>query len=147
MLRLASGMGKPVERSAVRCSPATLDVPHTVLHNEIQTEIRSVIMAAMSLRLSEALDAKLDDEAKRAGLARSELARTAIAEYLTRRERERFVAGFVAEARAAYGDEKIRDEARSFAEDALAIDNEAGDLAAGLRKGRAAVPPHGGKRK
>jgi predicted transcriptional regulator len=147
MLRLASGMGKPIERSAARRSRARFDVPLIVPHNEIHIEIREVIMPAISLRLSDVLEAKLDDEAKRAGLARSELARTAIAEYLTRRERERFIAGFVAEARAAYGDEKIRAEARSFAEDAVAIDNEAGDLAAGARKGRSPGPLHSGRRK
>jgi hypothetical protein len=51
----------------------------------------------------------------------------AIAEFLARRERERFLAAFVAEARAAYGNPAIRGEALAIAEEALPLDNEALD--------------------
>ena len=81
-------------------------------------------MAGMSLRLPEDLEARLDDEAKREGVGRSEVARTAIAEFLDRKERERYIQAFVAEARAAYADPGIRDEALAFAEEALPLDNE-----------------------
>ena len=64
-------------------------------------------------------------EARRAGVPRSEIARTAIEELLNRRERERYLAAFVAEARATYGDAKIRDESRALADEALPLDNEA----------------------
>jgi predicted transcriptional regulator len=81
-------------------------------------------MAGLSLRLPEELEARLDEEAQREGVARSEVARTAIAQFLDRRERERHIAAFVAEARAAYADPRIRDEALVLAEEALPLDNE-----------------------
>ncbi len=73
-------------------------------------------MANLRLRLPEDLESRLDDEAKREGLRRSEVARTAIAEFLDRRERERTIDAFVEEARAAYSDPEIRDEALVLAE-------------------------------
>jgi len=81
-------------------------------------------MAGLSLRLPEDLESRLDEEAQREGVARSEVARAAIAEFLDRRERERHIAAFVAEARAAYGDARIRNEALALAEEALPLDNE-----------------------
>lgn len=81
-------------------------------------------MAALSLRLPEELEAKLDEEARREGVARSEVARTAIAEFLERKERERYIAAFVVEARAAYAEPEIRDEALALAKEALPLDNE-----------------------
>ncbi len=86
-------------------------------------------MGALSLRLPDDLETRLDEEARRAGVARSEVARVAITEFLHRKERERFLAAFVAEARAAYGDPAIRQEALAIAEEALPLDNEALDLA------------------
>ena len=47
------------------------------------------------------------------GVARSEVARTAIGEFLERKARERHIAAFVAEAQAAYADPRIRDERSS----------------------------------
>ena len=81
-------------------------------------------MAGLSLRLPEDLESRLDDEARREGVGRSEVARTAIAEFLDRRERERHIAAFVAEARAAYADPGVRDEALKLAEEAVPLDNE-----------------------
>jgi predicted transcriptional regulator len=81
-------------------------------------------MAGFSLRLPEELETKLDEEARREGVARSEVARTAIAEFLERKERERYIAAFVAEARAAYADPKIRKDALTLAKEALPLDNE-----------------------
>ncbi|MGH8252244.1 MAG: ribbon-helix-helix protein, CopG family [Steroidobacteraceae bacterium] len=81
-------------------------------------------MAGFSLRLPEDLESRLEEEARREGLARSEVARTAIAEFLERRERARYIAAFVAEARAAYADPNIRQEALALAEEAVALDNE-----------------------
>ena len=81
-------------------------------------------MASFSLRLPEDLESQLDEEARREGVARSEVARTAIAEFLERRKRERYLAAFVAEARAAYADPRIRKEALALAEEALPLDNE-----------------------
>lgn len=81
-------------------------------------------MPGFSLRLPVDLETRLDDEARREGLARSEIARTAIVEYLDRRERQRYLAGFVSEAKAAYADPDIRREALALAEEAVTLDNE-----------------------
>jgi predicted transcriptional regulator len=81
-------------------------------------------MSGLSLRLPEDLEAKLDEEARREGVGRSEVARTAIAEFLERKARERHIAAFVAEARAAYAMPQIRDEALALAKEALPLDNE-----------------------
>jgi predicted transcriptional regulator len=82
-------------------------------------------MTGLSLRLPDELESKLDEEARREGVGRSEIARTAIAEFLERKERERHMAAFVAEAKAAYGDPQIRAQALALAEEALPLDNEA----------------------
>lgn len=81
-------------------------------------------MPGFSLRLPEDLESRLDAEARLEGIARSEIARTAIAEFLERRERQRYLAAYVAEARAAYGDFSIRKEALALAQEALPLDNE-----------------------
>ena len=95
-------------------------------------------MAGFSLRLPDDLEFRLDEEARREGMARSEVARTAIAEFLERRERARYMAAFVAEARAAYSDPRIRKEALALAEEALPLDNE------GLRVAERRGPYPGG---
>ena len=95
-------------------------------------------MAGFSLRLPEDLESRLDEEARREGLARSQVARTAIAEFLERRERARYMAAFVAEARAAYATPAIRKEALALAEEALPFDNE------GLRVAERRGPYRGG---
>lgn len=81
-------------------------------------------MAGFSLRLPEDLESRLDDEARHEGVARSQVARTAIAEFLERKERQRYLAAFVTEARAAYADPKIRKDALALAQEALPLDNE-----------------------
>ncbi len=81
-------------------------------------------MAGFSLRLPDDLQSRLDEEARREGVARSEIARAAIAEFLVQKERQRTLAAFVAEARAAYADPKIRRDALALAEEALPLDNE-----------------------
>lgn len=81
-------------------------------------------MARFNLQLPEDLESRLDEEARRVGVARSEVARTAIAVFLKRRERQRTIAAFVSEARAAYAEPKIRREALALAEEALPLDNE-----------------------
>lgn len=92
-------------------------------------------MPALSLRLPEDLDHRLEEEANREGLPRSEVARNAISDYLTRREKERFMAELVAEARIAYTDEAIRREAVELAEGFVETDNEALDAAEGRKPG------------
>jgi len=92
-------------------------------------------MPALSLRLPEDLDHRLDEEAQREGLPRSEVARQAITDYLARRERERFMAELVAEAKAAYADESLRLEALDIAGNFQDADNEALDRAEGRKPG------------
>lgn len=74
-------------------------------------------MGALSLRLPEDFDTRLDEEARLAGKTRSEIARQAIAEFLERREKERFMAGMVAAAQALAADPAARHEAREMAND------------------------------
>ena len=88
-------------------------------------------MPALSLRLPEDLGRRLEDEASLEQMPRSEVVRIAITDYLARRERERFMAELVAEARTAYGDEAIRREALEMAEEGIDVSNEALDIAEG----------------
>lgn len=92
-------------------------------------------MPSLSLRLPDDLEQRLDKEARLEGVPRSEVARAAIDDFLARRERERFLAELVAEARAAYGNQKIRGEASALAEEFLDSDNAALDLAEGREAG------------
>ena len=92
-------------------------------------------MTGFSLRLPDELESRLDREARAEGLPRSEIARTAIVEFLDRREKERVIAAFVKEAQAAYSTPALRQEALALAEEALPLDNEALALA-DLPRGR-----------
>lgn len=76
-------------------------------------------MSAISLRLPDDFDARLEEEARLEGKTRSEIARQAIAEFLERREKERFMAELVEEARRAYADPAIRREALEIANDTV----------------------------
>lgn len=88
-------------------------------------------MSLMSLRLPEDLDARLGREAARSGRGRSDIARTALAEYLARQEREQFVADYV---RSAMGED--REEVLARAEEFLPLENEALALAESGGKSR-----------
>ena len=92
-------------------------------------------MPALSLRLPEDLDHRLTEEAQREDLPRSEVARQAISEFLTRREKERFMAELVAEARSGYATEAVRREAMDLAEESIVTGNEALDIAEGHKPG------------
>lgn len=74
-------------------------------------------MTAISLRLPDDVEAHLKAEAQREGKTQSEIARVAITEYLTRREKERFIAELVAAGRALAADPQAWAEARAIAED------------------------------
>ena len=86
-------------------------------------------MSTLSIRLPEDLDRQLEKEAKLSHKKRSELVRDALAEYLRKRERDRFMAELVAEARAAHAAAAIRREALQIEEEFLPLDNEALDIA------------------
>ncbi len=74
-------------------------------------------MSAISLRLPDDFDSRLEEEARLEGKTRSDIARQAIAEYLERREKERFMAEMVAAARALAADPAARHEALEMAND------------------------------
>lgn len=74
-------------------------------------------MSALSLRLPDDFDTRLEEEARLEGKTRSEIARQAIAEYLERREKERFMAEMVAAAQALAADPAARREALELAND------------------------------
>jgi len=92
-------------------------------------------MPTISLRLSEEIEERLNNEAKRAERARSEVVREAIVEYIDRHERERFMAEIVTEAQRAYSDPAMRQEALDIAEEAIETGNEAMDIAEGREAG------------
>jgi len=92
-------------------------------------------MGAISLRLPEEMERKLATEAELAGRPRSEVIREALTRYLAQRERERFMAELVAEAKAGYSDPNLRREALEIAEEGVVLSNEALDLAEGRRPG------------
>ncbi|MBS3965363.1 MAG: ribbon-helix-helix protein, CopG family [Methylomonas sp.] len=80
-------------------------------------------MPAISLRLSDDVEANLKAEAQLEGKSQSEIARLAITEYLARRERERFMAEMVAAGRAMANDPQAKAEALAIAEDFAAADD------------------------
>jgi predicted transcriptional regulator len=102
-------------------------------------------MPALSLRLPEDLDHRLDEEARREGVPRSEVARNAISEFLARREKERYLAELVAEAQSGYANETVRREALEIAEEGIVTGNETLDVAEGRSPG-APAPEEDGER-
>lgn len=88
-------------------------------------DIRFVIRCVMSLisiRLPDDLDAQLSREAEKSQRPKSELAREAIAQFLDRRERERFLGAI---ARAAQAARAEAEDPLAIAAEALPLDNEA----------------------
>ena len=79
-------------------------------------------MSIISVRLPEDIELSLNREAERTQRAKSEIARDAIAQYLQRQERDRFLAE-IARAARARGDS----DALDLATEALPLDNEALD--------------------
>jgi predicted transcriptional regulator len=102
-------------------------------------------MSVISLRLPEDLEAKLAEEARLSSRLRSEVARDAIADYLARLERERFLASLEAAARNLASDRDSSGEALGVAEQFLPLDNEA--LALGEPASRYRLPPAAKTRK
>jgi predicted transcriptional regulator len=77
-------------------------------------------MSIVSVRLPDDIELSLNREAERTQRAKSEIARDAIAQYLQRQERDRFLAE-IARAARARGDS----DALDLAAEALPFDNEA----------------------
>lgn len=80
-------------------------------------------MAAISIRLPDELESRLAQEARFEQKPRAEIARDAIADYLARKEHERFMAKLVAAARALASDPDAVAEAREIAHDFDTIDD------------------------
>jgi predicted transcriptional regulator len=102
-------------------------------------------MSVISLRLPDDLEANLEEEARLSNRPRSEIARDAIADYLARLERERFLASLEAAARNLASNPESSSEALSVAEQFLPLDNEA--LALGEPASKYRVPPAAKTRK
>jgi predicted transcriptional regulator len=79
-------------------------------------------MSAISLRLPDDIKRRLDAESNASGVTRSDLARTAITEFLQRRERERFMRQLLTEAQTAYADPATRAAAQEWVDLAFADD-------------------------
>jgi len=79
-------------------------------------------MSTVSIRLPDEIELSLSREAQRTRRPKSEIARDAIAEYLKRQERDRFL-GDIARAARARGDS----DALRLAAEALPLDNESMD--------------------
>ena len=106
-------------------------------------------MAAISLRLPDDLEAKLDEEARLTCRPKSEVARDAIADYLARAERERFLVRLETAARNLALDPASKGEALAVAEEFLPLENEAlelGEPSASYRTVRAAKARKKGRR-
>jgi predicted transcriptional regulator len=84
-------------------------------------------MSLVSIRLPDDIEARLAREAEQSQRPKSEIARDAIVDYLQRLDRNRFL-GEIARAARARGDA----EAIDSAEETLALDNEALDIAEGV---------------
>src|SRR3979490_2895891 len=87
------------------------------------------VMAIVSIRLPDDVVLSLNREAERTRRAKSEIARDAIAQYLKRQERDRFLAEIARAARA--GSES---EALDLADEALPLDNDEHEIAASLMR-------------
>jgi len=98
--------------------------------------IKVHIMTTLNLRLTDQIDQQLSQEAQRENRTRSEVAREALAWYLTEMKKSRFMNQLVEEARAAYSNKDIRREALEIAEEFLPLDNEALDAAEGRKAGK-----------
>ena len=81
-------------------------------------------MAMLNIRLTDPIEQQLTEEARRENKTRSEIARDALAWYLTEIEKKRFMTQLLEEARSAYAIENIRQEVQAIAEEFLPIENE-----------------------
>ena len=84
-------------------------------------------MTTLNIRLSDQIEQRLADEARRENKTRSEIARDALTWYLTEIEKKRFMDQLLEEARAAYANDQIRREAMEIAEAFLPFESEIPD--------------------
>lgn len=92
-------------------------------------------MSLLSIRVPKELEKKLAEEAKVSHKKRAQLVREALSAYLRAQERGRFLGEMARAARALATDEGARREALEIAEESVAFDNEALDIAEGRKPG------------
>jgi predicted transcriptional regulator len=88
-------------------------------------------MTVICVQLPDSLKRKVDLEVRLTGRSRSEVVRDAIAISVARRDHERFIAEYVAEATAGYSNPILRREAIQIAGELDAAGSESCDLAGG----------------
>ena len=93
-------------------------------------------MPMLNIRLTDQIEQQLSEEARRENRTRSEIARDALTWYLTEIEKKRFMNQLLEEAREAYANENIRQEAKEIAEEFLPLENEALDIAEDPKSGK-----------
>ena len=93
-------------------------------------------MSMLNIRLTDQIEQQLAEEARRENRTRSEIARDALTWYLTEIEKKRFMDQLLEEAREAYANENIRQEAKEIAEEFLPLENEGLDSAEDLKSGK-----------
>ncbi len=93
-------------------------------------------MSMLNIRLTDQIEQQLSEEARRENRTRSEIARDALSWYLTEIEKKRFMDQLLEEAREAYANENIRQEAKEIAEEFLPLENEVLDIAEDLKSGK-----------
>ncbi len=76
-------------------------------------------MSHLSVRLSDEVQRRLDEEASLTGQNRSDLVREAVGEYLTRRERDRLIEEMKQAARALAADPEAVRESRESTEEGI----------------------------
>jgi hypothetical protein len=90
-------------------------------------------MGAITIRLDKKIEDKLEAEIRLEKKTRSQLLRTALEDYLRRREQGRMMQALIQEMQRL--PPTAREESIALAEEALPLDNEALDLAEGRKPG------------
>lgn len=85
-------------------------------------------MSMLNIRLTDQIEQQLSEEALRENRTRSEIARDALAWYLTEIKKKRFMDQLLEEAREGYANETIRQEAKEISEEFLPLENETLDI-------------------
>ncbi len=102
-------------------------------------------MAMLNILLTGQIEQQLAEEAQRENKTRAEIAHDALAWYLAEAEKQRFIDQLLEEAREAYANESIRQEAKAIAEEFLPLENEGLDIAEGSLSGNLPMTESTGK--
>ena len=102
-------------------------------------------MAILNILLTDQIEQQLTEEARRENKTRSEIACDALAWYLAEVEKKRFMDQLLEEAREAYANESIRQEAKAIAEEFLPLESKGDDIAEGSISGNLPMTGSTGK--